>query len=157
MSSGRDHDKATKRWAIPFALALAVFFNLRCGIVGGTAFLLGGYFLSPDLDTNSNAFKRWGLIKLIWLPYKKVFKHRSFFSHGPFIGTTIRLLYLLGVISFFLFAINSFEIALILRIWNEFKLKGLEYPKEFISILAGLEGSALLHIIKDGDPLFWRK
>jgi uncharacterized metal-binding protein len=34
----------------------------------------------------------------LWLLYGKFFKHRSFWTHTPLIGTTLRIAYALGVI-----------------------------------------------------------
>jgi uncharacterized metal-binding protein len=33
-------------------------------------------------------------LRWIWLPYQKSVRHRSFWSHGFLVGTTLRLLYL---------------------------------------------------------------
>jgi len=56
-------------------------------------FLFSTFYLSPDLDINSSVYKRWGLLKIIWLPYKKLFNHRQR-SHGFITGPISLLLYL---------------------------------------------------------------
>ena len=153
MSSGKDHDQSTKRWAIPFGLVIGAFFGLPCGFIAAGSFLFGGYCLSPDLDTKSITFKRWGYIKFIWIPYQKFLRHRSIFSHGPLIGTAIRLLYLLCIVVLFLFLLSLSNMSLSINILKIVIKAFNQYPKEILSLIIGIEGSALLHIIKDGDPL----
>ena len=68
---------------------------------GSIAFgcLLGGLWLSPDLDLPvSNVSRRWGFLSVLWIPYEVLFKHRSFWSHGILIGATIRFIYVLTLI-----------------------------------------------------------
>lgn len=48
---------------------------------------------SGDLDIKSREFKRWGYLKFIWIPYQKLFEHRSVFTHGFIFGPIIRILY----------------------------------------------------------------
>ncbi len=73
--------------------------GIAVGAVVGTA-------ITPDYDFEKNLPKHMiGRIPLLgyvwnlyWLPYARVVKHRSFFSHSPIASTTFRLLYLwLGV------------------------------------------------------------
>jgi uncharacterized metal-binding protein len=61
-------------------------------VAGG--FMFGGLMFGPDLDIYSRQFQRWGFLRWIWLPYQKSLRHRSFLSHGPIIGTTLRVVYL---------------------------------------------------------------
>ncbi|SNZ13665.1 metal-binding protein [Hydrogenobacter hydrogenophilus] len=57
-------------------------------------YIIGTFFLSPDLDLrHSKPSKRWGYLKVVWLPYQKKSKHRGI-SHIPILGTIIRLFYL---------------------------------------------------------------
>ena len=69
------------------------------------AFVFGGMMFGPDLDTKSNQYSRWGPVRLLWFPYRTVFKHRSRWSHGLLLGTLLRVVYFLGVASILLFAI----------------------------------------------------
>lgn len=63
-----------------------------------------GIILTPDLDVKGTRADRivresagffpavvWGLL---WNPYSALIPHRSLISHGPIIGTVIRLLYI---------------------------------------------------------------
>ena len=65
--------------------------------------------LGPDLDIHSIQYRRWGPLRWIWLPYQKALKHRSQLSHGPIIGTAVRVMYLSVWIA--LFAIITVETA----------------------------------------------
>ena len=153
MASGQEHDKATKQWVVPFAWSVGLLIDTRSGVISGIAFLLGGLWLSPDLDTHSNALKRWGMLKILWWPYQKIIRHRSIFSHGPFIGTIIRISYLIIIGNFILY------LASILGLSDAFMTMDLlqkiiqTNQKNLLVAFLGLEASAWLHVIKDGDPL----
>ncbi|MGE5659137.1 MAG: metal-binding protein [Actinomycetota bacterium] len=95
MPSGRTHDRITL-WSLPFVAGLTFgqtqSGNLTLIISGG--FLFGGLMFGPDLDIYSRQYQRWGWLRWIWLPYQSSLRHRSFLSHGPLIGTALRLVYL---------------------------------------------------------------
>jgi len=55
---------------------------------------MGLKVFGPDLDAKSFQYKRWGIIKWIWLPYRMFFSHRSRFSHGLLWGPVTRSIYL---------------------------------------------------------------
>ncbi|RUM60932.1 MAG: metal-binding protein [Persephonella sp.] len=59
-------------------------------------YLFSTFYLSPDMDLpHSKPSKRWGSLKIIWVPYQSFVSHRSLISHSPVISSVIRLLYLL--------------------------------------------------------------
>ena len=71
--------------------------------VAAIAGSVAGTITSPDMDLNAAlpaSFMTkipgvriiWGTI---WRPYQLIFKHRSFWSHFPIVGTTGRVLYLM--------------------------------------------------------------
>jgi uncharacterized metal-binding protein len=61
------------------------------------AYLFSMVWLSPDLDlARSRAFRRWGVARWLWLPYARLFRHRSV-SHHPMFGPLTRLLYLAAI------------------------------------------------------------
>lgn len=64
----------------------------------GAAFIIGNHMLSPDLDTDSIMRVRWGAFYFLWYPYRRMFHHRSFFTHSGPISATIRIIYLLFVL-----------------------------------------------------------
>jgi len=95
MPAGRTHDRITL-WALPLVVAVVLRLTLsgRLTATVGLGFLLGGWLLGPDLDIHSVQYKRWGWLRWIWLPYRRQVRHRSRWSHGPLLGTTVRVLYL---------------------------------------------------------------
>ena len=54
-------------------------------LIFALAYLFATFFLSPDLDIDSTPYKRWGILRILWWPYKVIFKHRGM-SHHPIIG-----------------------------------------------------------------------
>lgn len=99
------------------------------------AFIFGTYYLSPDLDIKSDPLKRWGILKHIWWPYQKIFKHRGKLHHplsGPIIIiSTVGLFIIIPVIKLFNLDITSIP------------------TKYTISLLTGIVVSIEAHIITD--------
>ncbi|MBE9033862.1 metal-binding protein [aff. Roholtiella sp. LEGE 12411] len=156
MPSGRTHDRITM-YALPF-VAGVTFWQTRSSnatllVAGG--FLFGGLMFGPDLDIYSVQFQRWGFLRWIWLPYQKSLRHRSFFSHGPIIGTTLRVLYLGGLLA--ILAIVILVVAE--KLWNiAFTWQDLgvtvgrsltSYSTEYISLFLGFELGAMSHSLSD--------
>ncbi|MDL5502615.1 MAG: DUF2227 family putative metal-binding protein, partial [Candidatus Methanoperedens sp.] len=90
-----------------------------------------------DLDVDSAAYKRWGRLKILMLPYKWLFKHRQS-SHNIFYGAIVRILYIGVIIMGFYYLI--------------FK----SFPQEFnfsyiyvIIFLAGIILANALHVVMD--------
>ncbi len=106
MPSGKTHDKINLVF-LPFLTLILWFFpswfDLRAnepyfdGIYLWVAsYLISVFLLSPDLDLHKNRSKKnWGLLRFIWYPYSKIFKHRGI-SHSLFFGTLTRIFYLYG-------------------------------------------------------------
>ncbi|NJK41908.1 MAG: metal-binding protein [Acaryochloridaceae cyanobacterium SU_2_1] len=95
MPAGRVHDQITLV-ALPFVtLAMLLLSrNARLTLIVASAFLFSGLMFGPDLDIYSLQFKRWGWLRYIWIPYQRMLKHRSWLSHGPIVGTILRIVYL---------------------------------------------------------------
>jgi uncharacterized metal-binding protein len=111
MASGRAHNTATLVLA-GIAGGIAVF-DGSGAFLWASGGVLAGLVLSPDLDVDGGnislanmrksgrfvggrvigwlAGKLW---RLIWLPYALMVGHRSPWSHAPFLGTIVRLVYL---------------------------------------------------------------
>lgn len=156
MPSGRTHDQITFI-CLPWVGALALLVTLNLGVTlclcGG--FLFSGLMFGPDLDIYSKQYQRWGPLKFIWLPYQKVLRHRSWLSHGPVVGTVLRLLYLGFWISCVLMGCE-----LASRVWHlSWQILSLEtvleqmwgqFPHSCIALLLGLEVGAMSHSISDG-------
>lgn len=156
MPSGRTHDRVTL-WSLPVVAALT-FGQTRSGLLtliisGG--FLLGGLMFGPDLDIYSRQYQRWGWFRWIWRPYQDSLRHRAFLSHGPLIGTALRMVYFGIWIA--VFAILALTIAqfftdmaslrqwLMLQIARSFTV----YYREWIALYIGLELGAMSHSLMD--------
>lgn len=156
MPSGRTHDRITL-WGLPLVTGLTLI-QTHSGnitlIVAG-AYLFSGLMFGPDLDLYSRQYQRWSCFRWIWIPYQKTLRHRSVFSHGLIIGTTLRILYLgcwLGILGIFLLGIAQ----LVWGVgWNWQILAGAakrsltQYTPEWIALFLGLELGSMSHSICD--------
>lgn len=95
MPSGKTHDKINTAFLFPFLIGMAFvgFISLKLALFFTFGYLFGTFLLGPDLDTKSSSYNRWGIFRFIWKPYRKIFIHRSIFTHLPIIGDVIRILY----------------------------------------------------------------
>ncbi|MBE9008332.1 metal-binding protein [Fortiea sp. LEGE XX443] len=156
MPSGRTHDRITL-WTLPFVAGVTFWqtrsSNVTLLVAGG--FMFGGLMFGPDLDIYSRQYQRWGFLRWIWLPYQKSLRHRSFLSHGPIIGTTLRVIYLSCLL-----AIASFiSLVIVEKLGNtafnwqdlgknvERSLVG--YGTECLALFIGLEIGAMSHSLSD--------
>jgi uncharacterized metal-binding protein len=100
MPSARTHDAITIVLAVPTAAA-AWFVTHDSGatIVATVGEIFGGLMFGPDLDIDSRPYRRWGPARFLWLPYRGLLKHRSRLSHGLLLGTLVRVVYFLAVMS----------------------------------------------------------
>ena len=155
MPSGGTHDRITL-WALPFIAGVTFFLtwsgNLTLLVAGG--FMFGGLMFGPDLDIYSRHYQRWGFLRFIWLPYQKSLRHRSFLSHGPIIGTMLRVLYLGTIVGI----LAIFAVVIAEKLWNislwqmlsENVVRSLtRYSAECLSLLLGLELGAMSHSLSD--------
>lgn len=93
MPSGWIHDTINLLVLLAITAHLFNTRNPQAATLFAAGYLAGVYLLSPDLDTRSRSYRRWGPLRYIWLPYILIFKHRGL-SHNPVIGPLTRLLYL---------------------------------------------------------------
>ena len=156
MSSGRTHDRITL-WALPLVVLVALRVTLSGWLTAVVClgFMLGGWMLGPDLDIHSVQYKRWGWFRWIWLPYRGKIRHRSNWSHGPVIGTVVRVLYLsvwigLGGLILVDFLNRSQRTALS---WGDLadglSWALLTYWPWWLALVIGLELGALSHYVTD--------
>lgn len=155
MPSGQTHDRITL-WALPF-VAGATFVQTKSGnltLSVASGFMFGGLMFGPDLDIYSRQYQRWGLLRWIWIPYQKSLRHRSFLSHGPIIGTTLRVIYLSGVVGILI--ILGTVVAQILgngnwskQILSETLGRSLDHLPELLALFLGLELGAMSHSLSD--------
>jgi len=103
----------------------------------GLGFYIGTEFLTPDLDIDSTAYKRWGRLRILMLPYKWLFKHRQS-SHNIFYGAIVRILYI-GVI------LMGFYYLLFRSLPFEFAISYIY----IIIFLIGIIAANALHVILD--------
>lgn len=102
MPNARTHDAITYA-IIPFTYLAAEMYwgDHMTSIIATAAMLFSGLMFGPDLDLDSKPYRRWGPLKFLWKPYQAALPHRSKFSHGPILGTVIRIVYFLIVFSLF--------------------------------------------------------
>ncbi|MBN3924509.1 metal-binding protein [Nostoc sp. NMS4] len=156
MPSGRTHDRITM-YALPF-VAGVTFWQTRSSnatLLVAAGFIFGGLMFGPDLDIYSVQFQRWGFLRWIWLPYQKSLRHRSFLSHGPIIGTILRILYLgclLAILAIFVLAIAQ-RLCNLSFTWQDLGVTVgrslLQYDTEYIALFLGLELGAMSHSLSD--------
>lgn len=102
MPSGKTHDKIT--WIFFPILSFIVWdviHNILITITFAISYLFSSFMFSGDLDLVSQQSKRWGVLRWIWIPYRKYISHRSDWSHGILLGTVFRIFYLFILIGFF--------------------------------------------------------
>jgi uncharacterized metal-binding protein len=156
MPSGRTHDRITI-WGLPVIVG-ATYWQTRDSsmtllIAGG--FMLGGLMFGPDLDIYSVQYQRWGWFKWIWLPYQKSLRHRSFLSHGPVIGTALRVLYFTTILSIIalIFLVIAEKIGSIALNWqslgDDIGNTFVKHKAEFLALFLGLEFGAMSHYLSD--------
>jgi uncharacterized metal-binding protein len=157
MPSGNTHDRITLI-GLPFIVggSLLISRNAEYTLIAAGSFLFSGMMFGPDLDIHSVQYRRWWVLRWIWLPYRKLLSHRSFFSHGFAIGTIIRVLYL----TIFLLLVAVVFVALAQAIWDfpwnwhdfrlyAWKLLRTDYLDWTIVAFVGLELGAMSHYVSD--------
>jgi uncharacterized metal-binding protein len=155
MPSGRTHDRITL-WGLPFVTGFTFgqthSGNLTLLVSGG--FLFSGLMFGPDLDLRSVQYKRWGCLRWLWIPYQKTMRHRSLLSHGPIIGTTVRVLYLASWLG-----ILGIALGMLTLLWGvgwswqllaQSATRSLtQYSTEWFALYLGLELGAMSHAVSD--------
>ncbi|MDQ3012742.1 MAG: metal-binding protein [Acidobacteriota bacterium] len=101
MPNGNTHDAITFTLVPLTYLAAEMYWNGNhtISIIVTSAMLFAGLMFGPDLDLQSRPYNRWGPLRFIWKPYQKALSHRSTLSHGPILGTVIRVAYFLVMFS----------------------------------------------------------
>jgi len=162
MPSGRSHDAITILLAAPAAvITYAVTRDLPTAVIFAVAFIFAGVMFGPDLDTKSKQYSRWGPLRLVWTPYRTVFRHRSRWSHGLIFGTLFRVVYFMGLATLIAFAAfaafayvgsgNLPNIASFTRGWESIgATAGTGSTVEvLLTILAGMWAGAASHTLTD--------
>ncbi len=130
MADSKIHDRINAIASIgTMGIAYYCHYSLDVVLSLGFTTFLGGLYFSPDLDSRSIPYKRWGWLRWWWIGYQKWFGHRGW-GHCPVLGTVSRLVWTL-----------PFWVPLIYWIRPE--------KKYLIVILIGFEISALIHEVVD--------
>lgn len=157
MPSGRTHDRITFVCLVPVVvLGLLISRDFFLTLILAATFVFSGLMFGPDLDIHSVQYNRWGCFKPLWLPYRKMLRHRSIFSHGPVIGTVLRLIYLLTIV----IVLAMVGVAIAQIIWgfpwnwqtfihNVVNLIATKYNSQAITAGIGLELGAMSHALSD--------
>lgn len=106
MANGKTHARHARRTMITVG-SLSILSG-NPGVAIGTVI---GWLTTPDLDIGQTltheerrvykANKILGIIfEMYYMPYGRIFKHRSFWTHFPGVGSAIRLLYSFWWIAF---------------------------------------------------------
>ncbi len=165
MPSGATHDRITLT-CLPLVGGVVLLASRSTSITLSLAgsFLFSGLMFGPDLDIYSVQFKRWGLLRWIWRPYQKGLRHRSWLSHGPIVGTMLRLLYLslwatlLGMLAFSISIANHWmvwDLHSIIAVRDNILRFGLQFSWEIGAALVGLELGAMSHSCSDSLGSAW--
>ncbi|MFM8294105.1 MAG: metal-binding protein [Microcystaceae cyanobacterium] len=165
MPSGRTHDRLIW-WGLPFVIGITYAGTRQGGltVVTSVGYLFSGLMFGPDLDIHSVQYKRWGWLRWVWLPYRQLLRHRSYFSHGFLLGTLFRLLYVATWGSLIL--LLSLAIARWIQpqtapdwlTWGQsLKTFWQYYGPESIAFLVGLELGAMNHAVSDYLGSTWFK
>ena len=139
--NGHAHDMSIQWTGLALAVALPKIIDPSSAVMIVGSFWLGGFYLSPDLDlVQSNPSNRWGIFKLYWLPYRCFIpRHRHWLSHGVFVGSALRLLWVMLPIVIFL-------------LWHPQVLNNELSTALLANIYIGVELSAWVHILLDNFP-----
>lgn len=169
MPSGRTHDVLGVVTAVPlagaaFSCAQLLTGNVRestaLGLTCAVCHVVGTLFFSPDLDLDSSIYRRWGPLRIIWLPYQKLIRHRSKLSHSALAGP-MRLLYFIIALLFIYITLLGFTSGLSDFFGSgEAKERALSILKYSVGItkaqplicafvLAGFTTSSGLHVLAD--------
>lgn len=158
MPKGKTHDQIAIISSGPlFFTYLYISSSLWISSVFIISFLFGSFMLSPDLDTRSKSYFRWGILRFIWLPYNIVFKHRSKLTHGLILSPLIRLIYLMGIVIIItIVSLSLYDITITHNfIYKSFNLG--TYDDVLYAIVCGIVISNLWHVVLDNTVTFCKK
>ncbi len=143
LPSGRVHETVNL-----LALPAAVYFlpEPLPKLPFAAGYLVGTFWLTPDLDlSTSRPSRRWGMLRLFWLPYTWLFPHRGL-SHLPLLGAFTRVLYLAALAGVGLWALDS--------LGYRFQLN-FPLGQGWLSFFTGILIADLIHLLL--DTLFTRR
>ncbi|GBC98116.1 hypothetical protein HRbin17_00613 [bacterium HR17] len=137
MPSGRVHEVVNLLVLPPTLYALPAGWSKLSFAAG---YLVGTFWLTPDLDlATSRPARRWGVLRLLWLPYAWLFRHRGV-SHRPLLGALTRLLYLAALGGLGLWLLDQ---------WGYHWHPSITLSRNWLSFFAGLLLADGLHLLLD--------
>lgn len=120
------------------------------------SYTFSGIWLSSDLDIDSSAYRRWGVLRCLWWPYQKLVPHRSWVSHGLGIGPILRVVYLILmlVLLFWILHLVLSRMGLAFAVDTQSELLRftdwvLTYQKEGLAFVIGLVAGGAVHSLLD--------
>lgn len=133
-------------YSLAHANGLVPHADPRTLIAFAAGFAAGTYLLSPDLDLHgSRPKKRWGALRLVWLPYATLMPHRGL-SHGWLLGPLTRLAYLALLLAPLLFLPISHELL---------RQHSAALAPTLLTATLGYYCATWLHLAADRAPLRW--
>ncbi|GAB4210774.1 MAG: metal-binding protein [Synechococcales cyanobacterium] len=161
MPLGKTHDRITL-WTLPLVTAGAGWVGgADIALAVGGSYLFAGLMFAGDLDTYSRQYQRWLWVRWLWIPYQKLVRHRSIWSHGLVVGTVVRLLYL-G-----LWGAALLGIVWAVRVgvghgvgpvaWSTLQETLIYHRAPLLGILVGLELGSLSHSCSDWLGSAWKR
>lgn len=164
MPLGSTHDRIIL-WTLPWVVlvGLVITRSSTLALAVGSGYFFSGLMFSGDLDIYSRQYQRWLMLRWLWLPYRKAIRHRSIWSHGPLIGTLLRVMYLGGWILCFSLAIGFIGSQLKLWQWDPW-LWGSQFwawtqihSDSVFAVFVGLELGSMNHSLADSIISFWKR
>jgi uncharacterized metal-binding protein len=167
MPDGRTHDDltlVTASFMTPISLGLVFENSPGQAVLFLGSYLVSGLLFSDDLDISSIEYKRWRLLRVIWLPYQKLVPHRSWLSHGLIVGPLLRILYFAAVLTACLWVLLT-ALSRLLPLNASGTLGSLlgaigqsfiDHPDWWTITLAGFVLGGIMHSVADWLWTWWR-
>lgn len=161
MPSGPTHDFITVVSAAALTPVMLVSDlpdnNTANALVLVGSYIASGLLFSPDLDLHSRPYRRWRILRFIWIPYQKLVPHRSWVSHSFLIGPLLRLLYFTVAMAALVFVILALINALVpidptgtfFRTATDIRLWVQTHPAVIAYMAAGFVLGGASHTIAD--------
>lgn len=157
MPSGKTHDKIAFLSLIPTFYGTYIL-TTSVGIASTITLstIVAALLLSPDLDTSSQAYYRWGFLRFIWYPYRFCIPHRSKLSHSFILAPLIKIFYLIGVYFIVYMLVSAFFIDsyTFLHLDMPFIMSHLNY---FSAAFMGIIWANAQHLMADYAVSKWKR
>ncbi|GAB6452990.1 metal-binding protein [Bacillus cereus] len=145
MPSGKTHTKINF-FTLPVLLVGLLLWgitNTSFYVLFGLGYVIGTYFITPDMDIKSDSYRKWGIFRFLWYPYMRIMPHRSFLSHTIVLGDIIRVMYLAIIMSPVLYGVNTFIMH------GDLLDYLIKKQTVLFSLFVGIVAASTMHIIAD--------